>query len=596
VGQVNDALDSTSANGERIVMWNPAHGLADNVSDIIGPLGNSGTDNIYFLDCEMLSNSCQIGDQINVKVFDSGNNYVTDITSLTVTGSGYDLMPNLQLNSPPITSLNAPVNQANLSSNVVFNCSSSDLDANLANITLYGNWSGGWHANETKSITGSLSTTTFSKNLNEGIYSWNCLSRDNLSVAKYASTNRTFVVDLTAPSISSIQTNLTGVVCGTNYQTRITCNVTDAFTGVKNVSIQAYSPSGINTSYNTQFVSPNSYYSDVSLSETGQWQFKCSAYDYSNNLNTKNTSLTVQSSNPDLEILSQNITFSNKLIESTSTNISVMVSNKGCSSANNFLVGFFSGPKDTGTQISTNKTGSISAFSNASFSTAWSPSIGFTNIYAYADLSNIISESNETNNYANLTAFVPAWQQYYGNVSVEKILSNSASDSLSTWGNMSISTGNIFVVDSDSNINWLHLQAFGRDTSNASIANDFTELDSMLNMTSFSDSVNAIYTNNTNTPLQTDNFTIFKKIISNVPIAKSTNNTNFYTGILWDYSKDHNGQYDTSDKEDIAFVTKINKKATGAYGTYDYEIRIPANLRNYLGPDTTNVNFYYDLI
>jgi hypothetical protein len=595
VGQVDDALDSTSANNRVIVLWNPARGLADNITDIIGQAGNSGTDNVYFLDCEMLSNPCQIGNQINVKVFDSGDNYVTTIASLMVTGAGYDLMSTLRLNSPPSTSLNFPLDYDNVSSDVIFNCSSSDLDTNLANVTLYGNWSSGWHADETKTISGSILTTTFSKSISEGRYSWNCLSQDNLSISRYASANRTVIVDLTLPVISSFYTNLSGTLCGISYQTRVTCNATDALTGVKNVSIHAYSPSGINTSYNTQFVSPNSYYSDISLNEAGLWQFNCSVFDYADNLNTKNISLTIFSSSADLEIFSQNITFSNNLIEASPALITAMISNKGCSDANNFLVGFFNGQKETGTQLGQNQTGSIAAFSNASFQVTWYPDIGSTNIYAYADLSNIISEANETNNQANNTAFVLSWHAFYGNLTVEKILSDNSLASLSAWTNVTSYSGNIFVVDSDSSINWLSLQALGRDVLNQTTSNDFSDLDALLNTSSFNDSINKIYTDNTNTPLSTDSFNVFKKTIDNVPVINSASDSNFYTGLLWDVTKDTNNQFDTVNKEEIVLVTKINKKAIGTYGTYDYEIRVPARLRYYHTEDTSKVSFYYDL-
>ena len=42
VGYVNDAKDTTSANGRIAVLWNPINGIIDNVTDIIGETGNSG--------------------------------------------------------------------------------------------------------------------------------------------------------------------------------------------------------------------------------------------------------------------------------------------------------------------------------------------------------------------------------------------------------------------------------------------------------------------------------------------------------------------------------------------------------------------------
>ena len=42
-----------------------------------------------------------------------------------------------------------------------------------------------------------------------------------------------------------------------------------------------------------------------------------------------------------------------------------------------------------------------------------------------------------------------------------------------------------------------------------------------------------------------------------------------------------NGEFDFGDKEDIIFVAEINKISEGAYGIYDYEIKIPSKLREY---------------
>ena len=82
-----------------------------------------------------------------------------------------------------------------------------------------------------------------------------------------------------------------------------------------------------------------------------------------------------------------------------------------------------------------------------------------------------------------------------------------------------------------------------------------------------------------------------------MPTAESTNSTTFVTGILWDSSDDTNNnyQFDNTSKEDIVFVTRVNQSKTGMYGTYDYELRVPANLKNYKGPDTQTVVFYTEI-
>ncbi|MBI2129961.1 right-handed parallel beta-helix repeat-containing protein [Candidatus Woesearchaeota archaeon] len=94
----------------------------------------------------------------------------------------------------PIVTLNSPINYYNetSTSTITFNCSATD-NVNLTNITLYGNWSG-WHANETKYVAGTSNSATFTKNLTNGTYTWNCLAFDNYSNSAFASANFTLSV------------------------------------------------------------------------------------------------------------------------------------------------------------------------------------------------------------------------------------------------------------------------------------------------------------------------------------------------------------------------------------------------------------------
>ena len=107
VGIVENAKDGTEANGHTILLWNPAVGIQDNLSDIVGPSGNSQTDDIYMIDCEMLVEGCNINETLSLKVINNGDNYISGETSVNVSGEGYDLVNNITLNSPPnITSIN----------------------------------------------------------------------------------------------------------------------------------------------------------------------------------------------------------------------------------------------------------------------------------------------------------------------------------------------------------------------------------------------------------------------------------------------------------------------------------------------------------
>jgi hypothetical protein len=120
-GIVNDAGDRTSADGHIVTLWNPSEGISDNLTDTIGSSGNSGAENVYMIDCELLSNPCTLNDELNIRVINTGDNYISETANVTVTGAGYDIADNITLNSPPnITSLTvddslkSPENQIDL--------------------------------------------------------------------------------------------------------------------------------------------------------------------------------------------------------------------------------------------------------------------------------------------------------------------------------------------------------------------------------------------------------------------------------------------------------------------------------------------------
>ena len=70
VGDVRNAMYGEDANGKEVVLWNPANGIDDNLTDVIGVLGNSGSDNIYMIDCELLISPCDVGQELMIKVMD----------------------------------------------------------------------------------------------------------------------------------------------------------------------------------------------------------------------------------------------------------------------------------------------------------------------------------------------------------------------------------------------------------------------------------------------------------------------------------------------------------------------------------------------
>ena len=91
-----------------------------------------------------------------------------------------------------------------LSSNasVIFNCSANGSNTQ-ANITLFGNWSDGWHADETTLLNGSTSAT-FVKTVLDGSYSWNCLAYDAAGNSISAVANKTFTIDTSKPTLIDV--------------------------------------------------------------------------------------------------------------------------------------------------------------------------------------------------------------------------------------------------------------------------------------------------------------------------------------------------------------------------------------------------------
>jgi len=592
---VEDARDGTLANDREVVLWNPANGIDDNLTDIIGPNGNSGADNIYFINCELLQTSCNVGDEMRVKVMNETGDYITDYNNLTVTGFGSDLMENLTLNSPTNSSLVTPGDYSNVSDQIVFNCSAEDLDGNVENVTLYGNWSGGWHANETQLVSGSYDEGIFYRNLTEGRYEWNCLVEDNLSASNFSSQNNTFTVDLTDPVIDSVFIN-ESYVCGDSY-VRVNCTATDALTSIDGVIIEAIS-SVSRENYTASSLVGDTYYADIWVNETGEWRFNCIVNDSANNtVNLTSEMLFRHPSLPDLSIhyYGFNLNDYNPL-ENVGIIANATVENLGCSDANNFLVGFYNGDPDSGgIQIGENQTISVIALTNNSVNITWTTQLGPNNIFVDADVGEIIGEYNESNNKVNLSIHIGAWQDFYGNVSVDKLLSDYFINNLSLWVNESSLGGSVFITDQEADVDWLNLQSIGRNSSGAATSDDFIDVDTLLGMGSYNDSVASIFTTDGNTPRALDNFIVHNYLISNIPVINSTNNSNFFTGILWDVSDDDDGEYSQEDEEDLIFVSSINKMGDGKYGRYDYEIKVPVKLREYDPTDAQEIYFYYDL-
>ena len=330
---------------------------------------------------------------------------------------------------------------------------------------------------------------------------------------------------------------------------------------------------------------------------SGVYYWNVSCVDLAGNRNISETlNFTILA--PDFLITSANISFNDTATEE-GKNITIYANiyNIGGSPANNVTVQFWRGDPDAGgTKIDGNQTITLlNNGENFTLNMTYATVIGYNNIFVVVDpptaTNGSIIEENESNNKANNSFGVSLYQVYAGNttalIDMEK---QSINRSLFQWEVANATGSNILVADLEASPSFLSLQAIGRDTSNASTTNDFTDIDTKLGTTNYSDSINRTFTVS-GAPIATRNFTIFSRQIGNTPIINSTNTSNFVTGILWDMS-DGNTEYNGT--QDILFNTEINMGQEGSQGIYDFEIKVPALLRNYNAAGTS-VAFYVEL-
>ncbi|MCP3682407.1 MAG: hypothetical protein GY861_06915 [bacterium] len=420
----------------------------------------------------------------------------------------------------------------------------------------------------------------------DGNHTWNVTCYDNTS-GNYRGISSTFIfwVDVTPPNITLILPEENFVNDSTTV--RFVYNVSDEF-GFGNCSIIVdneviFTNKTINQS-ETQNKSFNLEY--------GNHNYSINCTDLIGNERASETRK-FNISYIDLQINSSLINFSTATpVEGHNITINATIYNIGDKAAYNVTVQFFEDlPQQV--QIGENISVNISGYSYETVNVTWTVQVGTFNISVLADppLDNgTLQETNESNNEANKSIYVPLWQTFYGDVVKNIMLEESRNISVFRWLNVSNTTGNIFMVDADSSISWANLYALSRNISYNLTMDDFDEADLALNTTNRSDSLNTTFTFEGNV-LKTANFTIYDNFVNDTPITNSTNSSDFVTGLLWDSSDAHFGEYDGT--QDLVFVTVIEDNKPGAYGIYNYEMRIPANLRRYVEPNTQDTIMFY---
>jgi hypothetical protein len=260
------------------------------------------------------------------------------------------------------------------------------------------------------------------------------------------------------------------------------------------------------------------------------------------------------------------------------------------------VVEFWDGdPADGGTLIGSTSI-LLGPYGHNLTNVSWTATLGLHNLFAIVDPLGQIVEYDESNNALNQTLLVPIWQVYYGNITGGVDLAPSENSSFLRWTHMNKS-GNVFITDSDTTdgISFTALAPVGRNRTGGidpGAADDFEEIDLLLNTEGFADNVNRSYTAG-NAPVAVTAFTVYGNYVADVPVIKSYDD-GFITGLLWDTSDCQSPSFTAAERPDIVFVTRIRNMTQSSYGPVDYEIRVPAQLVNYKGSGRT-VTFYYEL-
>jgi len=201
IGWGNGSDSETPSNG---LYYNIRVGSSSGDNQIISGKYGGGEDNGYFGNMMQRKNITLKNTRLqpNTQYFWSVQTIDTALkASSWSTEQDFTTLGDL---TPPIITLNKPVNYYNSSKfSVLFNATVYD-NVNVTNVTLYGNWSGAWVINFTNSSFINNSEFLVTVNLGQegdGFYKWGIKSCDNSSLCS-VSDNRTLLVDTHWPNVS----------------------------------------------------------------------------------------------------------------------------------------------------------------------------------------------------------------------------------------------------------------------------------------------------------------------------------------------------------------------------------------------------------
>ena len=192
----------------------------------------------------------------------------------------------------PIVNLNSPTNNSNISNNVTFNFIVTE--DNIDSCMLYGNWTTGWHLNQTLINPSTDTIVNFAPLIIEdNYYIWNVQCNDTSGNSAFNKTNFTFTLDAVAPEVHLISP--TNASTWTSSQTvTFTYNVTDA-NAIHSCSLIIYS----NVSLTDTTITKNATQEFIKSLSNRNYYWAVDCIDFANNQNSSETrKLTVSYSPP----------------------------------------------------------------------------------------------------------------------------------------------------------------------------------------------------------------------------------------------------------------------------------------------------------
>ena len=249
----------------------------------------------------------------------------------------------------PIVGLTSPINYTNTSSqSIEFNATITTDKGNttLVNATLFGNWSVGWHRNQTLTISGSSNNTNFTPIiLGVGKYDWAVESCDAANECTLHS-NFTFTIDTSIPNLT-----INSPLNNTNFSYgEITFNSTPEDTiSILNISLFSnWTGTFITNLTNSSSTSSgSSVILKQNLTQPGQFIWSIRTCDYSNNCNSSGNMTII------IETLNLVYPSNNFLLGSNLINFTYNISNKNLIPISNCTLYLDNSNNKTDTTITT---------------------------------------------------------------------------------------------------------------------------------------------------------------------------------------------------------------------------------------------------